>query len=101
MILAVDAMSWCAASVPENDNAHMRLIHRWLGGEIVNNHVGIKVRGGPFDGKIRIMALDTAGKPPLRTRGPRARAWHVYLLVSDPDETSSWIYQYERTEEET
>jgi hypothetical protein len=82
-----------------NEDAHLRLIRRWLGGEIVDNHVGIRARGGPFDGKIRIMRLDATGSPPTRVRGRRGGGcWHVYVLVSDPDEASAWVYRYDGTE---
>ena len=83
----------------DEETAHSRLIRRWLAGEVVNNHVGIKLRGGPFDGRIRIMQLDEAGSPPLRTRGRRAvEVWHVYVLVAEPDEPSSWVYVYKGVE---
>lgn len=36
----------------------MRLIRRLVSGEIVNGEVGIRVRGGPFDGKTHIVMLD-------------------------------------------
>jgi hypothetical protein len=84
----------------EEDTAHMRLIRRWLKGEIVNGAVGIKVTGGPFDGRIRIMWLDASGQPPALTRGRRgpSQVWHVYRFASEPDEYSSWIYVYEGTQ---
>lgn len=66
-----------------------------LGGEVVNDEVGIRLRGGPFDGRIRIMPLDSPGRPPARTKGRRSlRVWHVYLLAAEPTEASSWIYVY-------
>jgi hypothetical protein len=90
---------WWATGVPDEETAHLRLIRRWLRGEVVNNHVGIRVRGGPFDGRIRIMPLDESGRPPARTRSRRSgQVWHVYTLVADANETSSWAYVYEGVE---
>jgi hypothetical protein len=74
----------------------MRWLRRVLGGEVVNNEVGIRLRGGPFDGRIRIMPVDAAGSPPLRIRGRRSvQVWHVYVLAAEPAEASSWIYLYD------
>lgn len=42
----------------------MRLIHRWLTGEVVNNTVGIKLTGGPFDGETKIVQLGPDGFHP-------------------------------------
>jgi hypothetical protein len=82
-----------------DETAHMRWLRRVLGGEVVNNEVGIRLRGGPFDGRIRIMPLDGAGSPPLRVRGRRSvQVWHVYVLAAEPAEASSWIYLYEGDE---
>lgn len=83
--------------MPEDETAHMRLIHRWLRGETVDGAVGIRLRRGPFDGRIHIVQLDAAGNPPPTMRGRRgpSPAWHVYILVPEPNENSSWIYVYD------
>lgn len=76
----------------------MRLIRRWLRGEVVHGQVGIKIRGGPFDGKIRIVGLDRAGLPPGRLRSWKAGVWHVHVMMADAAELSSWIYRYDGTQ---
>ncbi len=87
------------ADTANEDTAHLRLIRRWLAGEVVNNHVGISMSGGPFDGRIRIMQLDEAGSPPPRTRGRKAgEPWHVYVLAAAPDAPSSWVYVHQGVE---
>jgi hypothetical protein len=93
--LAAGVAAWCDADMSANRTAHMRLIHRWLRGEVVQGAVGIRVRGGPFDGKIRIMRLDAEGVPPARTRAWKEGAWQVYVLEPDAEENSSWIYRYD------
>lgn len=78
------------------------LIHRWLAGEVVNNTVGIKVTGGPFNGRTKIVQLDQDGLPParLRARGGRGQApgnpaaWHTYEAVPAPDTAAGWTYGY-------
>ncbi|MGW2115163.1 hypothetical protein [Streptomyces zhihengii] len=71
----------------------MKLIHRWLAGEVVNNTVGIKLTGGPFDGRAKFVQLDQDGLPPARlhARGGRGQtpgnpaAWHIYEAVPASD----------------
>ncbi|MEW1569736.1 hypothetical protein AB0454_43280 [Streptomyces sp. NPDC093509] len=80
----------------------MRLIHRWLVGEVVNNTVGIKLNGGPFNGRTKIVQLDQDGLPPaqLRARGGRGQepwdpaARHVYVPVRASDTSAGWTYEY-------
>ena len=81
---------------------HMILIHRWLAGEVVNNTVGIKLTGAPFNGQTKIVQLDQEGLPPprLRARGGRGQgpwnpgARHTYTAVRAPDASAGWIYEY-------
>jgi hypothetical protein len=78
-----------------DETAHMRMIRRLLGGEVVDGEVGIKIRGGPFDGRTRIVRLDPDALPPARARSWRAGVWHVYVLAPDAAEMSSWVYRYD------
>lgn len=63
----------------------MKLIHRWLAGEVVNNTVGIKLTGGPFNGRINIVQLDQDGLPPPGTppcsRRPGTETWKPCRLA--------------------
>lgn len=80
----------------------MKLIHRWLVVEVVNNTVGIKVTGGPFNGRTKIVQLDKDGLPParLRARGGLGQttgnpaAWHIYTASPAPDTAAGWVYGY-------
>ncbi|MGW0946512.1 hypothetical protein ACWD4O_28760 [Streptomyces sp. NPDC002623] len=84
--------------------AHMELIERWLHGEVVDNTVGIRMRGGPFHGRTRIVELDEQRRPPARQRAlgslkrPPADAWHVYVATPAPDAAAGWAYEYAGTE---
>lgn len=91
-------MGCCADGMSVEETAHMRLVHRWLRGEVVHGQVGIKIGGGPFDGRIRIVGLDRAGLPPARLRSRRTGVWHVHVLAPDAHEMSSWIYRYDGTQ---
>ncbi|WP_138430314.1 MULTISPECIES: hypothetical protein [Streptomyces] len=53
------------------DSEHMKTVHRWLAGETVNNTVGIRIVGGPFSGRTKIVHLCQDGTPPspLRASG--------------------------------
>lgn len=88
----------------EGDSTHLDLIARWVRGEIVDNTVGIKVRGGPFNGRTRIVELDQRDQPPQRQRArgsrkhPPVDVWHVHELISAPDTTARWAYHYAGTE---
>lgn len=79
---------------------HLDLIARWIRGEVVDGKVGIKVRGGPFRARTRIVVLDESGWPPTRQRArgsrrhPSVDAWHVYELTPAPDTTTEWSYGY-------
>ena len=80
----------------------MKLIHGWLAGEVVNNTVGIKLTGGPFNGRTKIVQLDQDGLPPARFRargGQGQRPWnpdarHIYTLVRAPGTSAGWAYEY-------
>jgi hypothetical protein len=82
----------------------MQRIGRWLAGEVVNNTVGIKIVGGPFHGKTRIVSLNPDGAPPSHFRGrPSPKTlegttyppgWHAYAAVSSSSAPSNWIYSY-------
>jgi hypothetical protein len=86
----------------DEKSEHLTLIRRWLAGEIVNNTVGIKIVGGPFNGRTKIVVLDQAGMPPAGFRGRPGRAagpWnptakHTYLAVRAPDTSTGWIYEH-------
>jgi hypothetical protein len=73
---------------------HMRLVRRWLRGEVVHGQVEIKIRGGPFDGRFHIVGLDRAGLPPARLRNGKMGLWHVHVLAPDTHELSSWVYRH-------
>ncbi|MFE9121337.1 hypothetical protein [Streptomyces sp. NPDC007172] len=80
----------------------MKVVHRWLAGEAVNNTVGIKLTGGPFNGRTKIVQLDQDGLPParLRARGGQGQgpwnpaARHTYTPVAAPDTPAGWTYEY-------
>lgn len=61
----------------------MRLIQRWLRGEIVDDAVGIRLRGGSFDGRIRIVDLarcvrqSSAAEPRRDLRRPGVACLHT------------------------
>ncbi|WP_037906442.1 hypothetical protein [Actinacidiphila yeochonensis] len=87
------------------ESEHMRTIHRWLAGETVNNSVGIKIVGGPFDGRTKIVTLNPDGTPPQRFRArggrrslPTTQAgpadWHAYEATPSEDSPAGWIYTY-------
>ncbi|MER5880385.1 hypothetical protein ABT119_31255 [Streptomyces sp. NPDC001910] len=86
------------------NSGHLALIARWVRGEVVDNTVGIKVRGGPFNGRIRIVELNERHQPPQRQRARGSRGhppidvWHVYDLMPAPDSTAGWSYDYAGTE---
>jgi hypothetical protein len=80
-----------------DESEHMKIIHRWLAGEVVNNHVGIKVVGGPFEGRTKIVRLDQSLRPPLRLRasgGPAGPTKHVYEAIPSTAATAGWHYSY-------
>ncbi|MGW4781431.1 hypothetical protein ACWEPA_32830 [Streptomyces filamentosus] len=80
-----------------DNSEHMRIIDRWLAGEVVNNHVGIKVVGGPFDGRTKIMPLDGDGMPCAvlcASGGPAGPSRHLYEAVRSTDVRAGWIYAY-------
>ncbi|MFI8917352.1 hypothetical protein ACIGW4_37915 [Streptomyces sp. NPDC053513] len=80
-----------------DDSEHMRIIDRWLAGEVVNNNVGIKVVGGPFDGRTKIVLLDGDGMPPAVIRasgGPAGPSRHLYEAVRSAGVRAGWIYTY-------
>jgi hypothetical protein len=91
------------------NSEHLALIRRWLAGEIVNNTVGIKIVGGPFNGRTKIVQLDQAGAPPAGFRGrpgPAPGPWnptakHTYLAVRAPNTTAGWIYEYTKADTTT
>ncbi|MER6781935.1 MULTISPECIES: hypothetical protein [unclassified Streptomyces] len=80
----------------------MKVVHRWLAGEVVNNTVGIKLTGGPFNGRTKIVQLDQDGLPPARLRarggwgqGPwNSAARHIYAPVRAPGAPAGWTYEY-------
>ncbi|MFJ7250717.1 hypothetical protein ACIQWA_39585 [Kitasatospora sp. NPDC098652] len=79
------------------NSEHLTTIGRWLAGEVVNNTVGIKVAGGPFDGRTKIVLLSQDGTPPARIRasgGPAGPARHAYEAVRSADTRAGWIYAY-------
>ncbi|MFJ1796590.1 hypothetical protein [Kitasatospora griseola] len=86
----------------DENSEHLTLIRRWLAGEIVNNTVGIKIVGGPFNGRTKIVELDQTGLPPtgFRVRAGQApgpgnpAAKHTYLAVRAPDTSAGWIYEH-------
>ena len=67
---------------------HMKTVNRWLAGETVNNTVGIRVVGGPFEGRTKIVHLRQDGMPPSLLRasgGPAGPTRHVYEAVRSTD----------------
>ncbi|MEU8762322.1 hypothetical protein [Streptomyces sp. NPDC048659] len=84
------------------DSDHLRLIRRWLSGEVVNGSVGIKIVGGPLDGKTKIVALDDEALPPVGFRAGSAGvpgfrstgARHTYLATRVPGAVAGWVYEY-------
>ncbi|MEU9859041.1 hypothetical protein [Streptomyces sp. NPDC047974] len=80
-----------------DNSEHMKTIDRWLVGEVVNNTVGIKVVGGPFDGHTKIVLLGPDGTPstPIHASGgPAGTTRHVYEAVRSTDTRAGWIYAY-------
>ncbi|MFC8454411.1 hypothetical protein [Kitasatospora sp. NPDC057223] len=79
------------------NSEHMKTIDRWLAGEVVNDTVGIKVVGGPFDGRTKIVHLGQDGTPPALIRasgGPAGPTRHAYEVVRSTDVRAGWIYAY-------
>lgn len=79
------------------DSEHMKAIDRWLAGEVVNNTVGIKVVGGPFGGRTKIVLLGQDGTPPAllhASGGPAGPTRHAYEAVRSTDSRAGWIYAY-------
>ncbi|MGW8327478.1 hypothetical protein ACWGLE_06195 [Streptomyces sp. NPDC055897] len=80
----------------------MNVVHRWLAGEVVNSTVGIKLTGGPFNGRTKIVQLGRDGLPPARLRsrdgqgqGPwKPAARHTYTSVPAPHTPAGWTYEY-------
>lgn len=86
-----------AVSMAAEESEHMQLIRRWLAGEVVNSIVGIKVVGGPFNGRTKIVQLGPDGAPPaqLRTSGGRAGPdHHIYAAVRSTAAPARWIYSH-------
>ncbi len=81
-------------------DSHREIIGRWLRGEVVHGEVGVRLRGGPSDGKIKIVSRGDDGRPPhgLRTRRGLG-SWHLYLPAAEAAEMSGWIYLYAGEEE--
>jgi hypothetical protein len=76
---------------------HQDLIRRWLAGEVVGNQVGIKIVGGPFDGRTKIVGLDQNQKPPPGFRasgGPVGPIRHLYEVAPSSSAASGWIYAH-------
>ncbi|GAB7044548.1 hypothetical protein JCM9533A_83990 [Catenuloplanes niger JCM 9533] len=71
------------------------IIRRQLRGETVNGEVGVRLRGGPSHGRIKIVGLDNQARPPagLRVRHGSGN-WHAYLLDADATEPSAWVYLF-------
>jgi hypothetical protein len=75
---------------------HLLWITRLVRGELINGQVGIPLRGGPFDGQVRIVQLDDEGNPPATTRGRRGSdLWHRYRLVVEGPSCRGWVYEYD------
>ncbi|MFI8325627.1 hypothetical protein [Streptomyces sp. NPDC085529] len=73
------------------------LIRRWVEGETVNNAVGIKIVGGPADGRTKIVLLDEHGMPPAVIRKSGGSADPIrsaYEAVRSTDVRAGWIYAY-------
>lgn len=89
----------------------MQRIRSWLAGEVVNHTVGIKIVGGPFHGKTRIVSLDADGTPPPRFRGrlslrtlatsTHGPGWHAYMAARSSSTPAGWIYTYTGADPET
>ncbi|MFD6248217.1 hypothetical protein [Streptomyces roseolus] len=80
-----------------DDSGHMKTIDRWLSGEVVNNAVGIKVVGGPFDGRTKIVFVGEDGTPPAvigTSGGPAGPTRHAYKTVRSTVVRAGWIYAY-------
>ncbi|MFF7543018.1 hypothetical protein ACFZCU_05180 [Streptomyces canus] len=79
------------------ESEHMQLIHRWLAGEVVNNNVGIKVVGGPSNGRTKIVQLGSDGTPPAQFRTSGGRAGpdrHLYEAVRCTNAPAGWVYSH-------
>ncbi|SEG85497.1 hypothetical protein SAMN05216223_11678 [Actinacidiphila yanglinensis] len=79
------------------DSEHMKTVNRWLAGETVDNTVGIRVVGGPFDGRTKIVHLRQDETPPSPLRasgGPAGPTRHVYEAVRSTDAPAGWIYAH-------
>ncbi|MFJ7906769.1 hypothetical protein [Kitasatospora sp. NPDC096204] len=79
------------------NSKHRKTIDRWLAGEVVNNTVGIKVVGGPFDGRTKIVLLQPDGTPPTpihASGGPAGATWHTYEAIRSAPTRAGWIYAY-------
>lgn len=75
----------------------MKTVHRWLAGETVHNTVGIRVVGGPFNGRTKIVHLCQDGTPPSPLRasgGPAGPTQHLYEAVRSTDAPAGWIYAH-------
>lgn len=81
--------------VPISDE-HLGLIQRWLAGEVWHGSVGIRLVGGPYDGRQHIVDLDPDGTPQPVLRGGTfgGSMWHIYVAERDAFERSSWVYRY-------
>ncbi|MFF9340321.1 hypothetical protein ACF1CG_11285 [Streptomyces sp. NPDC014773] len=81
----------------------MALIRRWVAGETINNAVGIKIVGGPADGRTKIVLLNEDGTPPavIRKSGGSAGPRHAYEAVRSTDVRAGWIYSYTGPESAT
>ncbi|MFJ5711781.1 hypothetical protein [Streptomyces sp. NPDC093105] len=80
----------------DENSEHLALIRRWVAGETINNAVGIKIVGGPADGRTKIVLLDEDGMPPavIRKSGGSAGPRHAYEAVRSTDVRAGWIYSY-------
>ncbi|MFF5503394.1 hypothetical protein [Streptomyces roseolus] len=81
----------------DEKSEHLALIRRWVAGETVNNAVGIKIVGGPVDGRTKIVLLDEDGTPPAVIRksgGSAGPIRHAYEAVRSTDVRAGWIYAY-------
>ena len=82
----------------DHDDAHLRLIGRWLRGEIVNGATGIRLFDGPRAGRIKIVELGADGLPPsgFRTGVVGGDTWLVYALSDQDGEGAdhAWTYKF-------
>jgi hypothetical protein len=86
--------AWSNAGMPSGDS-HRELIRRWLHGETINGHVGVRLHGGPSNGRTKVVQVGDRERPPDRLRVRRGGgSWHLYLLAADPAQESAWIYHY-------